>query len=270
MVHWRLTGAALLLICIYRLGFAWGIPPPYESTSWTAAHATFYGGLDASGTQGGACGYGDLTTQGYGTATAALSPALFNNGLTCGACFEIKCNFASGGYSTKWCHKNAGSITITGTNLCPANFARTKDGWCNPPHSHFDMSYPAFAQLAQRVAGIIPVQYRRVGCIKRGGLRFQIDGNPWFNLVLVYNVGGAGSLNGLAIKGDKTNTWFTMSHNWGQMWQDHNKLVGQSLCFKVTAASGTTLYVYSLTGPKWTHGSTFYSSQQFDNDDVPT
>ncbi|XP_022144456.1 expansin-A22-like [Momordica charantia] len=235
------------------------VPLGYQSidTTWYDGRATFYGDMSGAETMQGACGYGNLFEQGYGLRTAALSTALFNNGAACGACFEIRCVDAP-----QSCIPRAGSIKITATNFCPPNYTKTHDIWCNPPQRHFDLSQYMFTRIARYRAGVIPVSYRRIPCWKRCGVKFKLAGNPYWLLVLVFNVGGAGDVADVKIRGSG-GEWVQMRRNWGQNWATGERLVGRSLSFRVTTSDSKTIQLDGVVPGDWRFGQTFEGRANF-------
>ncbi|CAA6658749.1 unnamed protein product [Spirodela intermedia] len=231
-----LLGLLLLLSLVPSLARGYG-----NGGGWSNAHATFYGGGDASGTMGGACGYGNLYSQGYGTETAALSTALFNNGLSCGACYEIRCV-----NDRRWCLP--GSIVVTATNFCPptppspttpaAGATPLKNTSTSPSPSSSTLPSTAPASFPSPTGATLPlVLLLQSRLPEKGRIRFTINGHSYFNLVLITNVGGAGDVHAVSIKGSRGG-WQAMTRNWGQNWQSNSFLNGQSLSFKVTTSDG--------------------------------
>ncbi|XVE49634.1 hypothetical protein DITRI_Ditri01bG0097200 [Diplodiscus trichospermus] len=233
-------------------------PVTSKEEEWKSATATYTKETDGSIITEGACGYGDLHKASYGKYSAGLSTMLFNKGSTCGACFELRCVD-----HILWCLQGSPSVILTATDFCPPNNGLSADygGWCNFPKEHFEMSEAAFAEIAEKRADIVPVQYKRVKCERRGGIRFTISGSAHFFQVLITNVGLDGEVVAVKVKGPKTG-WMPMARNWGQNWQCNINLIGQPLSFEVTASSGKTLASYGVAPANWQFGQT-YEGKQF-------
>ncbi|XP_024380581.1 expansin-A11 [Physcomitrium patens] len=233
-----------------------GAPP----RGWSSGRITYYGSPNGGGTQGGACGYQNTVSLGYGFMTAALSTPLFNGGAACGACYQLQCapvhETPKNLLQRNWCWKVGRRITITATNLCPPG---SEGGWCDPPQHHFDLPMPAFTALAKREGGVVPIYYRRVRCAKQGGIRFTMGGNPWFLMILIHNVAGAGDVVAVKIK-CPTSDWCDMYRNWGAFWTVQKKMEGP-LSFQITTGDRRKVTTHNAVGHGWQFGQTWEGAQ---------
>ncbi|AQL02616.1 Expansin-A17 [Zea mays] len=260
---------AAVIMAAARLASGSGYYPvaaPFTSSSWQDGSATFYGDGSGLGADfGGACGYGANDIQSlYSTRTAALSTPLFAGGAGCGQCYELRC------VNSRWCNPGSPSVVVTGTNLCPPNWYLPSDngGWCNPPRQHFDLAPPSFLLLAERVAGIVPVQFRRVPCQRSGGVRFYVQGNYYWLLLYVMNVAGSGDVSDLAVKraGEPDCSYVPASHNWGITHQVFAALGNaQGLVVRMTSYSAPqkTIVVGDAIPAWWSTGLSYQGSSNF-------
>jgi len=124
------------------------------------------------------------------------------------------------------------AIIVTVTNLCPQG---STGGWCDRPKIHLDLPRPAWNMLASDpVVGVIRTRILRVPCPRRGGLTFRVDGNPFFTMVLVYNVAGPGTISRFEVSTNGGRTWRTWARNYGAVWSRDGRLPGRRLSFRLT------------------------------------
>jgi hypothetical protein len=124
------------------------------------------------------------------------------------------------------------------------------------------MSQPAWLKIGIYQGGIIPVLYQRVPCVKQGGVRFTITGFNHYELVLISNVAGSGSVASAWVQGANTNR-VPMSRNWGANWQSLAGIAGQALTFGVTSTGGQSIVFPYVVPQNWVFGMSFTSNLQF-------
>lgn len=100
-------------------------------------------------------------------------------------------------------------------------------------------------------------------CAKKGGIRFLLQGNGYWLLAFVMNVGGAGDVGELWVKGSSTG-WVRMSRNWGVSFQAFSRLGGQALSFKIISSTTKQTIIATNVAPAgWYVGMTYEARVNF-------
>lgn len=199
------------------------------------------------------CGFESVKSY-YGNRTASISIEMYKQGLKCGACYEIACT------KSKTCLQN--TIQVTATSMCSPSYLDPTKNWCRQPLKHFQLPESVFSLISNDVNTVVPITFRPVSCVRKGGIRFRVIRHLNFVSVLVYNVGGAGDVSRLRIKGSET-SWLDMESNSGnEVWNiEHVSLDGQSLSFQVFNSEGRKVQSDNIAPRDWKLDGTYVGSQ---------
>ncbi|KAL9682443.1 hypothetical protein QQ045_014241 [Rhodiola kirilowii] len=221
-----------------------------QADEWDSATATStFNGQELAG-----CGFENQTE--YQGKTVAVSTSIYADGKTCGACFEIKikCSCSS------TCLPQTVQVTVA-LACAPSYFNGTRN-WCQRPRKHFELPTSIFSHISNDEGAVVPVQFRRVMCVRQGGIRFKILGSRGVVGVLVYNVAGRGDVLDVKIKGSATE-WVGMINGGDQRWVTARRmsLSGQSLSFGVTSSDGKVVDSINVAPKNWKLGDVYEGGQ---------
>ncbi|KAG5558133.1 hypothetical protein RHGRI_008152 [Rhododendron griersonianum] len=148
-----------------------------------------------------------------------------------------------------------GTATFYGGDDASGTMGST-GGWCNPPGQNFDLSVPAFRQIANLIARVIPISFQRGHNVY----------NQWQPLVEL-NFDHQRSLCrrcpiGInhGVQHDGVASYDTKL---GANWQSTSYLIGQNLSIQVTTSDGSTVTSYNVAPSNWTFGQTFEGGKKY-------
>ncbi|KAN0034800.1 hypothetical protein ACTFIV_001332 [Dictyostelium citrinum] len=211
---------------------------PFSQSLVTGASATYY--VDPNS---GNCGYENLLGPlGPGNLfIAALGPNLYNNGKSCGQCYNI-----SSPYTNR-------SVVVMATDSCPDS------GYCQRS-SHFDLSTQAFDVLGAQSIGVLEgLTYFKVPCGVNGNVKIMMkDGsNDYWTAFLIYN--SRVTIKEVSVKITGKTTYTSLSQSTYNYWISPNMVPG-SFEVRIESVGGEFIYI---TIPKVESRKQYETTGQF-------
>ncbi|XP_026400330.1 expansin-B15-like [Papaver somniferum] len=228
-------------------------------SGFLSAGATWYGGPNGAGSDGGACGYrSDVGKPPFSSMISAGGPSLFRSGKGCGNCYQVKC--------TSHSSCSGKPVTVVITDECPG---------CVSQSTHFDLSGTAFGAMglsgqAQQLrnAGVLQIQYKRVACKYPGtNIVFKVDAgsNPNYFASLVEYQTGQGDIASIDLQEiSVSSNWRPMQRSWGAVWKlDSGTALKAPFSLRLKSGNGETIIAKNVIPAGWRAGVTYRSNVNF-------